>query len=86
MRQQVSVLIVFCFVFSSNGAAQFYLNFQQSTNKVIVTDFYYKLEYSIVRGKEEKEQSQNIWRKFVIKLQMIRKFNQYLLELDWVGI
>lgn len=38
---------LFCAV---DGVTQFGLNFVHSTNKVIVTDYYYMLEYSIVRG------------------------------------
>lgn len=51
MWWKVIVLIVtFCCVSFSDAATQFELNFVQSTNKVIVKDFYYMLEYSIVRG------------------------------------
>lgn len=35
------------------GVKQFVLNFQQSSNKVIVSDLYYGLEYSIWRGTQE---------------------------------
>lgn len=37
----------------SHAATQFDLNFVHSTNKVIVTDYYYMLEYSIVRGTQK---------------------------------
>ena len=45
----IVILTVYCFTFS-NGAVQFSLNFARSTNKVVVVDRYYMLEYSIYRG------------------------------------
>ena len=42
-----------------DGATQFELSFTRSTNKVVVTDYYYMLEYSIIRGEEEERRE---WR------------------------
>lgn len=50
MWMKVIVLAVLCCASFSDGATQFNLNFVHSTNKVIVTDYYYMLEYSVVRG------------------------------------
>lgn len=43
-------LIVTVFAGVSESATQFELIFPQSTNKVVVTDYYYLLEYSVIRG------------------------------------
>lgn len=43
-------LIVTVLAGISESATQFELIFSQSTNKVVVTDYYYLLEYSVVRG------------------------------------
>lgn len=51
MGMKVIILIVFFCASFSDGATQFNLNFVYSTNKVVVTDFYYMLEYSIIRGR-----------------------------------
>lgn len=55
MERVVILLIISFFSHPSNvdGSKQFVLNFQQSTNKVIVTDLYYGLEYSIWRGTQQ---------------------------------
>lgn len=73
-RAAIVSTVLLCATFC-DGATQFTLNFIQSTNKVIVTDFYYMLEYSIVRGREQRGKI-NIGSKFIIKLQMIGKSNQ----------
>jgi len=51
MLRQTIVLII-ALVYSVNGATQFVLQFAHSANKVIVTDYYYMLEYSIVKGEQ----------------------------------
>lgn len=55
MERVVILLIISFFSHPANvdGSKQFVLNFQQSTNKVIVTDLYYGLEYSIWRGTQQ---------------------------------
>lgn len=54
-KKAIVLIVTFC-ASLCDGATRFDLNFVQSTNKVIVTDFYYMLEYSIVRGRHtEKE-------------------------------
>ncbi|KAL7045594.1 hypothetical protein ACKWTF_002268 [Chironomus riparius] len=47
----IVILTVYCFTFS-HGVVQFSLNFARSTNKVVVIDHYYMLEYSIYRDGE----------------------------------
>lgn len=55
MGRVVIALIISCLPHSAIvwGAKQFILNFQQSSNQVIVSDLYYSLEYSIWRGTQE---------------------------------
>ena len=48
-KRTIALIVLLCASFS-DGATQFNLNFVHSTNKVIITDYYYMLEYSIVRG------------------------------------
>jgi hypothetical protein len=47
----IVLMVTFCCVSLSDAATQFDLNFTQSTNKVIVKDFYFMLEYAIVKGR-----------------------------------
>lgn len=51
MREAVGLLLLVCASYSS-AARQFELNFAHSTNKIVVTDFYYELEYAIFRGRK----------------------------------
>lgn len=74
----------------SDCATQFNLNFVHSSNKVVVTDFYFMLEYSVHKGSESScvESSEEQRRtgvsdgKFLIKFQMIEKSNQLRWALD----
>jgi hypothetical protein len=50
-KKVIVLMVTFCASFS-DGATQFDLNFAQSTNRVIVKDFYYALEYTVVRGRD----------------------------------
>ncbi|CRL02784.1 CLUMA_CG015748, isoform A [Clunio marinus] len=36
-----------------DGKTQFELNFERSTNRIVITDYYYKLEYSVIRDDRE---------------------------------
>ena len=51
MKALIGLIVLVCATCLSDAATQFELSFVQSTNKVIVTDYYYMLEYSIVRGR-----------------------------------
>lgn len=74
----IVVIALFCAPFS-DGSTQFSLNFVHSTNRILVTDYYYMLEYSIVRGRQTRK-SANIevkdFNQISINVQMITKFNQ----------
>lgn len=51
--ERVAILLITSFLtlpYIVRGYKEFELNFPHSTNKVIVTDLYYALEYSIFRG------------------------------------
>lgn len=50
MIGKVILLLVIFRVAFIDGETQFELSFLQSSNKVVVTDFYYMLEYSVFRG------------------------------------
>jgi hypothetical protein len=83
MARKVLVLMALLAAASlSDGAAQFELSFTRSTNKVVVTDYYFMLEYSIYRGEEERANLASPTRNFFIKLQMIGEFNQRRWERD----
>lgn len=65
-KEIVLLIALLCAPFG-DGATQFDLSFVHSTNKVIVTDYYYMLEYSVVRGKATTKASG----KLLIKLQSL---------------
>lgn len=85
-KEIVLLIALLCAPFG-DGATQFDLSFIHSTNKVIVTDYYYLLEYAVIRGKQERRKSHR--RKLyqiTITVQMITKFNQYRWERVRVGL
>lgn len=79
------IFVILSVVAVCNGASQFNLKFENSTSKVIVTDHYYMLDYSIVRGRTDGF-CENIEWQLLIQLQMIGKFNQSRWELGRAGI
>lgn len=65
--KKIALLIALLCAPFGDGATQFDLSFVHSTSKVIVTDYYYMLEYSVVRGKATAKASG----KLLIKLQSL---------------
>lgn len=49
MDWKSGLLVIFC-ISAGSCANLFTLSFKHSTNKVVVGDFYYKLEYSVYRS------------------------------------
>ena len=49
-RKVITLTLLLWIVGLSNGANVFDLNFVQSTVKVVVTDYFYMLDYAIIRG------------------------------------
>jgi hypothetical protein len=50
MKKGTLVLIFALFIAFGDCAIFFVLNFKESTNKVVVGDYFYKLEYSVYKS------------------------------------
>lgn len=81
-KEIVLLIALLCAPFS-DGATQFELKFLHSTNKVIVTDYYYMLEYSVIKGTQRDTMRiamEKVYNHITLNVQMIAKFNQSLWE------
>lgn len=85
-KEIVLLIALLCAPFG-DGATQFDLSFTRSTNKVVVTDYYYLLEYAVIKGTQERWKShRRVVNQITITVQMIAKFNQSHWERVRVGL